>query len=51
MIEVLSRLEKVGFKHFNFAQTLYHNLTERSDIEGIKAGCGERSFVVDGARE
>jgi len=44
--EIVSRLEKVGFKGFNFVQTIFHNLTEISDIEPIKAGYGEGSFVV-----
>lgn len=44
--EIVSRLEKVDFKGFNFAQTIFHNLTEISDIEPIKAGYGEGSFVV-----
>jgi len=44
--EIVSQLEKVGFKDFNFVQTIYHNLAEISDIEPIKAGYGEGSFVV-----
>ena len=43
---IVSQLEKVGLSHFNFIQTLYHNLTEISDIEAVKAGYGEGSFVV-----
>ena len=43
---IVSQLEKVGFNHFNFIQTLYHNLTEISDIEPVKVGYGEGSFVV-----
>jgi len=46
VIEIVSRLEKVGFKRFNFAQTVYGYWTERSDIERTKSGCGEGSFVV-----
>ena len=44
--EIIFQLDKVGFSHFNFVQTIYHNLTEISDIEPIKAGYGEGSFVV-----
>ena len=46
MIEIVSRLEKVGLKRLNLAQTIYHNSTEISDSERIKAGCCEGSFVV-----
>jgi len=44
--EVVSNLEKVGFKNFNFSQTIFHNLTEIRAIEPIKEGYGEGSFVV-----
>ncbi|MHC1564785.1 MAG: class I SAM-dependent methyltransferase [Candidatus Syntropharchaeales archaeon] len=44
--EVVSNLKKVGFKHFNFTQTLFHNLAEIRDIEPIRVGYGEGSFVV-----
>ena len=44
--EIVSQLKRVGFKRFNFVQTIYHNLAEISDIEPIKAGYGEGSFVV-----
>ena len=44
--EIVSQLEKIGFKGFNFVQTIFHNLTEISDIEPIKAGYGQGSFVV-----
>ena len=44
--EIVSQLEKVGFNHFNFVQTIFHNLTEISDVEPIKAGYGGGSFVV-----
>jgi acyl-CoA thioesterase FadM len=46
VIEIVSRLDKVGLKRLNFDQTIYHNSTEIRDMEGIKAGCGEGSFVV-----
>jgi ubiquinone/menaquinone biosynthesis C-methylase UbiE len=44
--EVISNLKKVGFKNFNFTQTIFHNLAEIRDIEPIKEGYGEGSFVV-----
>jgi ubiquinone/menaquinone biosynthesis C-methylase UbiE len=44
--EVVFNLEKVGFKNFNFTQTIFHNLAEVRDIEPIKKGYGEGSFVV-----
>ena len=43
---VVSYLEKAGFKNFNFTQTIFHNLNEIKDIEPIKKGYGEGSFVV-----
>ena len=44
--EIVSLLKKAGFKHFNFAQTIFHNLTQITDIASAKAGYGEGSFVV-----
>ncbi len=44
--EVVSILEKVGFKNFNFTQTIFHDLAEIRDIEPTKEGYGEGSFVV-----
>ncbi|MCK4731186.1 MAG: class I SAM-dependent methyltransferase [Methanophagales archaeon] len=44
--EVISNLKKAGFKNFNFTQTIFHNLAEIRDIEPIKEGYGEGSFVV-----
>jgi SAM-dependent methyltransferase len=44
--EVVSSLKKVGFKNFNFTQTIFHDLSEIKDIEPIKEGYGEGSFVV-----
>jgi ubiquinone/menaquinone biosynthesis C-methylase UbiE len=44
--EVVSHLKKEGFKDFNFIQTIFHNLKEIRDIEPIKEGYGEGSFVV-----
>ncbi|MDY7018634.1 MAG: class I SAM-dependent methyltransferase [Chloroflexota bacterium] len=44
--EIVSQLEKSGFNHFNFVQTIFHNLAEISDIEPVKTGYGQGSFVV-----
>ncbi|MFO7772397.1 MAG: class I SAM-dependent methyltransferase [Dehalococcoidia bacterium] len=44
--DIVSRLEKVGFKGFNFVQTIFHDLAEISDIEPTKEDYGEGSFVV-----
>ncbi len=44
--EVLSHLTKAGFKDFRFIQTIFHNLSEIREIEPIKEGYGEGSFVV-----
>jgi len=44
--EVVLCLKKVGFNSFNFAQTIFHNLAEIKDIEPVRDGYGEGSFVV-----
>jgi len=44
--EVVSNLKKVGFKNFNFTQTIFHNLAEIRAIEPTEEGYGEGSFVV-----
>jgi ubiquinone/menaquinone biosynthesis C-methylase UbiE len=44
--EVVSNLKKVAFRNFNFTQTIFHNLGDIKDIEPIKEGYGEGSFVV-----
>ena len=44
--EVISYLKKANFKDFNFNQTIFHNLTQIRDIEPVKEGYGEGSFVV-----
>jgi hypothetical protein len=46
MIEIVSRLEKVGLKRLNLAQTIHHNSTEINDIEWVRVGCDEGSFVL-----
>ena len=49
--EVVSNLKRTGFKDFNFSQTVFHNLADIGDIEPIKEGYGEGSFVVIKARK
>jgi ubiquinone/menaquinone biosynthesis C-methylase UbiE len=44
--EVMDYLKKTGFKDFNFKQTLFRPLTNIRDIESVKEGYGEGSFVV-----
>ena len=44
--EVVSHLKTAGFKVFNFAQTIFHNLAEVKGIEPVREGYGEGSFVV-----
>jgi SAM-dependent methyltransferase len=49
--EVVSILEKTGFKGFSFSQTIFHDLTEINEVESVKAGYGEGSFVVVKAKK
>jgi ubiquinone/menaquinone biosynthesis C-methylase UbiE len=44
--EVVACLQKAGFKDFDFKQTLFRTLTDIRDIEPVKEGYGEGSFVV-----
>ncbi len=44
--EVVSNLKKVGFKNFNFTQTIFHSLSKIKAIEPIKEGYSEGSFVT-----
>jgi ubiquinone/menaquinone biosynthesis C-methylase UbiE len=44
--EVVSYLKEAGFENFAFVQTIFHNLGEIKEIEPIKEGYGEGSFVV-----
>ena len=44
--EVIAYLKKAGFKDFNFKQTLFNPLTDIRDLEPVKEGYGEGSFVV-----
>ena len=49
--EVASFLEKVGFTDLHFSQTIFHGLTEIRDLEPVKEGYGEGSFVVVKAKK
>ncbi|MCK4329727.1 class I SAM-dependent methyltransferase [candidate division WOR-3 bacterium] len=49
--EVIRYLKKADFKNFSFTQTIFHNLAEIRNIEPIKEGYGEGSFVVVRARK
>ncbi len=44
--EVISFLKKAGFKDFTFSQTIFSHLNEINNIEPVKEGYGEGSFVV-----
>lgn len=39
-------LKKTGFRSFEFFQTIFHALREIDDLEPIKEGYDEGSFVV-----
>ena len=49
--EVVYNLNKVGFKEFNFKQTIFHNLNEIQNVEPVKENYGQGSFVVIRARK
>ena len=49
--EVVYNLKKVGFKEFNFKQTIFHSLKEIKNVEPVKEDYGEGSFVVIRARK
>lgn len=44
--EVVSILNKAGFRDFTFSQTIFENLSDVDRIEPVKPGYGEGSFVV-----
>ena len=44
--EVIFHLKQAGFEHFNFAQTIFHPLNEIREIEPVKDGYGQGSFIV-----
>ena len=49
--EVVYNLSKVGFKEFDFKQTIFHALNEIKNVEPVKEDYGEGSFVVIRARK
>lgn len=49
--EVVLYLKKTGFGHFVFNQTIFKDLKEIKNIELIKSGYGDGSFVVINARK
>jgi len=44
--EVVEHLSIAGFGNFSFVQTIFHNLDEIKEIEPVREGYGEGSFVV-----
>ena len=44
--KVIYYLKKAGFRSFDFFQTIFHSLEEIDQIEPIKVGYGEGSFIV-----
>lgn len=44
--EVVAHLKSAGFKRFTFTQTIFHALPEIREVEPLKEGYGEGSFVV-----
>ncbi|MBA7685146.1 hypothetical protein ES703_93564 [subsurface metagenome] len=44
--EVVELLKKTGFKDFKFRQTIFNTLDNINQIENVKEGYGEGSFVV-----
>lgn len=49
--EVASFLEKAGFTGLHFSQTIFLGSADTGDLEPVKEGCGEGSFVVVKARK
>ena len=49
--EVVFYLKNTGFGHFEFNQTIFRDLKEIIDIEPIRSGYGDGSFVVINARK
>lgn len=44
--DLMPLLKSVGFKNFSFKQTIFKSIEEIKDLEPIKEGYGEGSFVV-----
>jgi SAM-dependent methyltransferase len=49
--EVINHLKKANFKEFEFVQTIFRNPNDMSDIEPVKMGYGNGSFVVIKAKK
>lgn len=49
--ELMDLMRKAGFKEFKVVQTLFKHPSELSEIEPVKEGYGEGSFVVIGGRK
>ena len=44
--DVIHHLKRIGFRSFNFFQTIFRDITTINNLEPIKEGYGEGSFVV-----
>jgi len=44
--EIIPYMEKAGFRNLAFTQTIFHALEEIKEVEAMKEGYGEGSFVV-----
>jgi ubiquinone/menaquinone biosynthesis C-methylase UbiE len=44
--EIIPYLKKAGFRNLTFTQTIFHALEEIKEVEAMKEGYGEGSFVV-----
>ena len=44
--EIISYLRQIGFRHFDFRQTIFRSLNDIRGIEPVESGFGRGSFVV-----
>lgn len=49
--QITEHLERTGFGDLEFRQTLFHSLEELAEVEPVKEGHGEGSFVVVRSRK
>lgn len=49
--EVIKYLEESNFTDFKFVQTIFHDLNEINEVEPVKSGHNEGSFVVISAKK
>lgn len=49
--EVVKLLKKTGFKDFELRQTIFNNLDKITQVEKIKKGYGEGSFIAIRAKK